>query len=534
MSRLDDFRIARLWRLGNRATQLLLALTLTLGLTFLASQPYFTLRRDLTADRVHSLSPESMAHLRALGRKTGAVTGAPALPTVEILVTLARDVQGDDEQAANNRRTLQTVHTKLRGLLEAFSYEGAKLGGNRLTVVDADFVRNAKLYAEIAAKLPGEFDSKRTAIVVRCGERVKPIDVGALFRVSRDAKGQPSMDGFRGEEAVLSAILEVTDFRRPVVYYTNNHGELDPVAENPLRSCARWHAELRARRFDVRPLNLDRVSEVPADADLILIGGPLAGFSARETDKLRRYLTERNGRLLALLEPSTQHGLDELLLDWGVLALDALVVDTEPAVKSPDGDTVVGRLPQKLHATTSVLAEMGLPLYAGRLRPVQEDPGRPLEVSETGKHADSTLLVSGLIYTSDSAWGERDYRRPPYAPNFDKGDLPSPLSLGVAAERAVRVKGQARIIAGRALVMGTSDIAADPRYEKGGNRHFLLSSANWLLDRDYLVSVPARPLAEFKLNASADDLTGLARRYAIVPVVVALFGLLVHWWRRRA
>ncbi len=531
MSRLDDFRAARLWRLGNRAAQLTLAVTLTLGLSFLASLPVFTLRSDLTADRAHSLSPETLANLRAIARKAAA-PGGEAIPAVEILVTLPKDVQGDDEQAAESRRMLQTVHAKMRGLLDAFAHEGAKLGPNRLTVAPADLVRNAKLYTEIAAKMPGAFNAVRTALVVRCGERVKPLDVGELFRI-RQVGGKRELDGFRGEEAVLSAILEVTDVRRPVVYYTNNHGELDPTAENPLRAGSRWHAELRSRRFDVRPLNLDRVSEVPADADLVLIGGPLAGFSGREADKLRRYLAERNGRLLALLEPATQHGLDELLLDWGMLALDALVVDTEPATKSPDGDMVIGRLPVRAHATTSVLAETGLPLYAGRLRPVQEDPGRPLEVSETGKASDSTLTVSGLFYTSDSAWGERDYRRPPYAPNFDKGDLAPQLCLACAAERAVRVKGQARIVAGRAIVVGTADIGSDTRYEKGGNRHFLLSATNWLLDRDYLVSVPARPLSEFKLNASADDLTGLARRYALVPLAVALFGFLIHWWRRR-
>ena len=77
---------------------------------------------------------------------------------------------------------------------------------------------------------------------------------------------------------------------------------------------------------------------------------------------------------------------------------------------------------------------------------------------------------------------------------------------------------KARIPAGRLMVIGTADMAADPRFDKGGDRYFLLNAANWLVDRNYLVNVPARPLSEYKLNATAGDLVRLARRYALVPL----------------
>ena len=525
MIRQDDFRLARRWRFGNRLAQLTLALTLTAGLTYLASQPAFTFRKDLTEDGRHSLAPETLAQLRMLGRKPGSVALKETRPPVEILVTLPREVKGEGEEAEMRRRLFRTVHAKLGSVLTAFAQEGS---GSEIVVADADLIRNAKLYSEIAAKLPGSFEHGQTALVVRCGERIKPVATSELLKIKRGAKG-PELEGFRGEEAVLAAILEVTDVRRPVVYYTDNHGELDPAGANPMRSSSRWFSELRARRFELRSLSLERVTEVPADADMVIIAGARTGFSAREAEKLRRYTGERNGRLLALLEPGVQHGLDDLLLDWGLLAQDMLLIDTNPGVKLPDGDTVVRQLPADLHPTSRVLFDMGLPLYAGWMRPIQADPGR---------WDDKTLSLHGLIFASEGAWGERDFRRnPPYTPDPAKGDyIPGKdegMAVGFAAERAVRLKDRARITAGRVLVMGTADVAADLRYEKGGNRHFLLSTANWLLDRDYLVSVPARPLSEFKLNASSDDLAGVARRYALIPAGVALFGFLVHWWRRR-
>lgn len=528
MSHPDDFRTARRRRFANRFAQLLLALTLTAGLTYLASQPQFVWRRDLTANRAHSLSPETLAQLRASVRRAATVAPEATVKPVRIFVTLPREVKGTDEEADLRRRLFRTVHEKLDALLGAFVHEGARSGGAPILAEEADPVRNAKLYTELAAKLPGSFEYGKTALVVLCGDRIKAVPTGELLKVAQGAKG-PELQGFQGEAAILSAILEVTDARRPVVYYTDNHGELNPVATGPLRSSARWQAELRSRRFDLRPLSPDRVTEVPADADLLIVAGPRVGFSPRETEKLRRYMSERNGRVLLLLEPGVEHGLDELLLDWGLLAQDMLLVDTDPGVKQPDGDTAIRQLPAELHPVSRVLFDMGLPLYAGWMRPIRPDPAR---------WDDRTLSLHGLVFASEGAWGERDYRRnPPYRPEVEKGDfLPDKgegAAAGYAAERAVRLKDRARISAGRLVALGAADIAADFRYEKGGNRHFLLSAVNWLLGRDYLVSVPARPLEEFKLNASADDLARVARRYAPVAALAAALGFLVHWWRRR-
>lgn len=520
MSRFDDFRVVRFWRGLNRLSQLALAVALVLGLNYLASQPSFYMRRDLTATQSRSLSGETCAQLKHLLR-TDAGKGAKT-PPIEVLVTLPRTIEGEGDEVKQQRRIMETIHAQLAGMLDAFSYEAGKIGGAALTIEAVDSNRNAKLYTELRDWLQSDY--MRTALVVRCGDRRKAVDAGQLFHISRDRKGQPVLDGFQGEQALISAMLEVADMRRPVVYYTVNHGELSPDALTPTSSDSKFIAELKARRFEVRALNLQTTNDVPANADLVLVAGPRVSFEPREADKLRRYLKERNGRMIALLEPKASHGLDDLLLDWGMLALDALVVDNDPAGKSPDGDVIIGRLPEGLHATTNILKELDLGLFAGRLRPVQVDPGRP---------SDTTLTEAELFFTSDKAWGERDYNRPPYSFDANKNDLPPPLCLGVAAERAVRMQGEARIPAGRLLVVGTADIATDARFEKGGNRYFLLNTANWLVDRTYLVDVPPRPLSEFKLNATAGDLASLARKFALVPAAVALLGFLVHFWRRR-
>src|SRR6478735_8536625 len=101
MSRFDDFRIVRLWRGLNRAAQLLLAFGLMLGLNYLASQPEFFFRRDLTVARSRSLAPETVAQLRNLAKRTTAPGAAKdASPTpIEIFTTLPNDIEGEGKEA---------------------------------------------------------------------------------------------------------------------------------------------------------------------------------------------------------------------------------------------------------------------------------------------------------------------------------------------------------------------------------------------------------------------------------------------------
>lgn len=534
-SRFDDFRIVRLWRGLNRAAQICLAVILVLGLNYLASQPSFFYRKDLTSNGSRSLASETIARLKHIGRQTaGSADKTAAARPIEIFVTLPRDVEGEGEEREKNRKIFETIHLQLASLIDAFVYESGRASSVPIKTETTALARNAKLYTELSTALRGGFDPKFTAVVVRSGDRVKAIDARTLFRTRTDPSGKAvELDGFRGEEAILEAILEVTDDVRPVLYYTTNHGELSPDAPSPMRSDSRLIAELRARRIDVRPLNLELAREVPADANMVLVAGPLSPFQPRETDALRRYLRERNGRMLALLEPRTRTGMDELFLDWGVLTQDVLIVENDPGAKAPNGDSIVRYIAP--HETTAILIETGLPLYAGAIRPVQVDEGRPI---------DDTLTDTELFVTSaDNSWGERDYLgKPPFryeplkgdlTPRANKNDGAFGISIGVVAERAVRLKGKAQIPAGRLVTLGTADIAADARFDYGGNRSFVVNTVNWLLDRNYLVNVPVRPLSIFKVNATSDELAGLAIKFLALPGGFLVMGLLVYIWRRK-
>ena len=69
----DDFSHVRPIRRFNRLAQVVLAIGLAVAINYLASQVEFRFRKDLTADRRHSLATESVETIRLAGRKSPTV-----------------------------------------------------------------------------------------------------------------------------------------------------------------------------------------------------------------------------------------------------------------------------------------------------------------------------------------------------------------------------------------------------------------------------------------------------------------------------
>ena len=138
-----------------------------------------------------------------------------------------------------------------------------------------------------------------------------------------------------------------------------------------------------------------------------------------------------------------------------------------------------------------------------------------------------------LVFSSDAAWGETDLVRRPVRFDVDR-DQAGPVCLASAAERATGIRKGVGGAGGRLVVVGTSEVAANLRLTRGGNRAFITQCAAWLTDRDRAVSLPARTEGEYQLNATAADFWALALRFCLIPLGVLAVGLAVSVWRRRS
>ena len=497
----DDFGSVRPIRRLNRLTQALLAIALAVVVNFLASLPEFRLRHDITADRRHSLAPESAETVRAAGRRSPVGAGRNQGWVKAVVVT------NDVSEPA------QIVRARLLKLLDSYVVESGRNGPAWFSVELAGGGRNAPLISELAAR-HGVPDAS-VALILSCGSRAKYVSYREL--VTKEG-------GFRGEEVVTSALIEVTEDKAAICYVTTGHGELGVEDALPERGMSLLSRQLRNRNFEVRQLNLAAVAEVPRDAAMVLIAGPTTPFSASENARLRNYLYERNGRVLAMLDPGREHGLEPTLAEWAIFSPDAELQEPDPARRTTDGDIALIRLEEKEHPLTKILKEQNLPLIASRIRPARFDEGSA---------PDSTLGVWQLVFSSDAAWGETDLVRRPVRFDPDR-DQPGPVCLAAAAERATGIRKGVGGAGGRLVVVGTSQIAANQRLNRGGNRAFVTQCAAWLTDRDRAVSLPARAEGEYQLNATASDFWALALRFSLIPLAVLAVGLAVSVWRRRS
>ena len=320
---------------------------------------------------------------------------------------------------------------------------------------------------------------------------------------------------FRGEQAITAAILDVCRPGKKKVTFLTGHGELQPDDVDPQHGLSALREELRARNFDVDVLDLAARKKIPADASVLVAASPQGRFSPLEQELLRSHLTAGAGRLILLLAPGQPHGLEDLLLDWGMIADDDLVCDAGPDAMTEQGELILSAFSP--HPITQTLIDYKIRLAVGPAR------------------------------TSTSAWGEVSYRtgRPAaFDPGVDIRPLPGMepkdrLGVAVAAER-VSARGAHgeelpfSVRGGRLVAFGTGDLVANNRIAGIANQNVFLAAVNWAVDGDTQLNVPARPIDRFQLSLSAGELIRL--RYAlwfVLPGLTALLGFAVYWTRRR-
>ena len=280
------------------------------------------------------------------------------------------------------------------------------------------------------------------------------------------------------------------------------------------------------------PRSLSVARRIPEDAALLVAVAPQGRYSPAEQELLRRYTSANAGRVVLFLAPGIPVGarglgLDDLLLDWGVLVHDDVIWDTGLENITENGDLMIYAFTP--HPITRTLLDYGWKLQLGAARTVMPDPGRSLG---------GGLNTVALAASSTTAWGERNYPQFKFDPGIDTRPLrliepPDRLPLVVASERlAVRDNLPFSVRGGKLVVFGSGDMIANARFDSA-NRAVFLNTINWTVDRDIQLSVPPRAVERFHLALSAADFSRL--RFAlllVLPGAALLLGLLVYWTRR--
>jgi ABC-type uncharacterized transport system involved in gliding motility auxiliary subunit len=355
---------------------------------------------------------------------------------------------------------------------------------------------------------------------------------------------QPTMTGFKGEEAFTGAILELIEQRKPKVLFTTGHGErgLDDFESGGL---ARIKDLLGKENLALESWASLGQSAVPAGTDVLVIAGPRVNFVQPELDVFDHYL-DGGGRMLVLLDPEldakgglVQTGLEPWLAKRGAAVGNDLVVDPSSTLPFYGAETIFVKA-SGTHPVVESLAQADYPVIFALARSV-----KPAAVA-------AGLEARTLLQTTADGWGETDLANLKGVAKGD-ADTAGPVSVGVAigakseekktpTDEEMEEEGAAPKPAEtpaadkpkwRLVVFGDSDFATNGQLTNVGNPTLVSNAFNWLIERKSLLGIGPKKPEQVRMSLSPGELQAITWGTLLgMPGLAIAAGVLV-WSRRR-
>jgi len=490
MRKTDSYQVANRLKLANRWIQVVLFLSLILGLNHLALKHF--VRFDLTQDNRFALSPETRAYLRDIDQP------------LHIIVTIPENSPRNEEQV---------LFRYVEQLLQEYTYQSRRKGDFLITTEYVDIYQDLARAETLSSRYGLD---QPNSILVLSENRKRLVRADELVEFSNR---EPV--AFTGESALSSAIIEVTQEQSPILYFLQGHNEVRPDDPSPRSGLSQITRELQLRNFTIRSLDLTAVDEVPEDTAVLVLAHPKGPLLDSEIDKLRAYLSERAGRLLIWTGPGIETGLEPLLREWGARLPDEVVLEPDPAFREATGTLLIRNYGD--HPITSNLIENQTFVVSGLPRPVLPVPPEP---------PDERLQFVPLFATSPASWSEINWRSG-NEPAFNaETEIKGPVPVAFAAERKADSALGISVPGGRLVLFGSPDLFTNNRVASLGNVSLFFNTLNWMLDRDRMLVIPPKPVDTYRLALSEGQLKQIGFLFLAVPALIALAGFFVYWLRK--
>jgi len=370
-------------------------------------------------------------------------------------------------------------------------------------------------------------------VVLRLLRDIARIDPGNPL-----VESEPTLEAFRGEEALGVALLRVSIDETPRIVFTVGHGERDLFDLDKPGSLGKLHSALVADGLRADRWDSTADPRVPEDARVIAVIDPQQPFASEELAAIDEFVA-RGGRLLVTTTGNGalfgQTGSPESLM--GKLGIGARA----GFVAQPIPDGFGGWRMGLEQCGTIVVAGSGL----DRRHPVTESLWRAEErvglpnaraLAPEGQRAENAVLVD-LLRSPDISWrdlpqsgGRGDWR-------FDqRGEEAGPFALAMALAfppAGDRGESDGERRAARVVAIGAPDVFSNDILSR--NRDFVMNVFNWLAQRDYRLVIRPREVERRVLDlANTRALTTLnVLAFGVLPGLCAVLGIVVALARRR-
>lgn len=335
--------------------------------------------------------------------------------------------------------------------------------------------------------------------------------------VFKAANGREARVKEISEEALTNALAELGRGVEKKVYFLTGHGE-KPIGAgaDSAGGLKLWVDGLRNEGYIPEELSLLAKKNVPGDALAVVVAGPQSPLAPGEVAALRSF-AENGGRLVLMLDPGFESGLDDLVASWGVELLPGVVID--PASQEP-----LWAFTQEFSRHPIASPRMSL---FGALAFIFPD-ARGVRAG----NADG-FTVTELFKTGPEAWGENDPFEAGGTVSRSDNDDHGPVPLAVAVSKSGGGEAGDGEEGFRAVVFGDSDFASNGYVRHGGNRDLALNTVQWLGGQESKITIRPKSREKSALTFLSKNQRVALSFFSLNLLPLLLVGLGLSVWSVR-
>ncbi|MGN0343105.1 MAG: Gldg family protein [Roseburia sp.] len=346
------------------------------------------------------------------------------------------------------------------------------------------------------------------SLIVEGEKRFRVVDYNDVYQYTADYNTfSYVLSGYDAEGLIDSAIAYVTTDDVPVYYEITGHGET-ALGGGFLSSIEKGNISLEE-------INLMDYDEIPEDAVVVIINGPVSDFSADDRDKVLDYI-EAGGNLFitTTYTDAEMSNFYQILAEYSVEIVDGMVVELDSG----------SYYQQPYYVLPDVESSQWTYFLNGYIF-------APFAQGMTYQEADD-VAITGILSTSEDSISKTNVKEADVS-QYEEGDIKGPFSLALYAEKTVDVGSSCAFICSD---MSMFEDDAD-EIVSGTNKQLFVNMISALDDSDTaytnVMSVAAKSLESETLIAPelVVLLTGILG-IIVIPLVILVLGIVV-WARRR-
>ncbi len=384
--------------------------------------------------------------------------------------------------------------------------------------------------AELANSLnpTGVLEVKRNDVFVKCGDTIRQIS-GNLFQTDSN-----DIIEYAGENLIAGAIYQCASGNLPTIYFLKGYS--DKTLDGNYSS---YRDMVKTDNYEVKELDLSTVDKVPEETAIICIAAPTRDITDSDRDKLSEYI-DNGGKMQMLLSPCDTEGRFEnieYLLAKFEIGMDYNIVkekNTKWQLKNLSSEQVDNYFtvsyPTKAEDYSEDLTtEINTLIADGTYESGVSNIRSFYELTSSGEMIEKASIIENLPTAMDS----EEYTT-----------ISEPMGGDAVTSADARKKSNQPLVMGyysynkqtgaKLIVVGCDEPIDDTLHVPTfGTRRLIMFSNTWLHSSDVDLGI------ENKFNsydtmtfADGDEASRTIRLFFVIPVIFALFGLIV-WLKRR-